>query len=643
MPKNMINEAYLREFFGIPEGQEGEEELAGIRSRLERLQFGHGEDICTIDGEPDGMFFLESGSAVVLDRDGDQINVMREGQYFGEYGVLSGQRRLSTVRSQGRTIVYKMSSEDVVEVLSRHPGVYGELMKRVYGQVSRKHSQLMALSRMQRGILRDPGNKAPMSPLHMVIHYGVLAVIFILCSVLVPAGSPGPVFLVPLSLMVVYVILTRRTVESLVVSGMLAAVLLYRSGLAAGYADALMKSMAAPDNVFTVLVMALMGSVVTLIEASGAVTAFKKLIDRKVSTKKGTMFAAVGVMAVTAIDDCLNMLCAATGVRTAADEHRIPREDTGLLLSFLPTTLCSFIPFSLWGIFVIGSITPGAGNEAASLFCRAIPFNFYSIVTVVCMLLFCADKLPRVRKLRAARQRVEAGEDLWPEGSERYLSHEDQEVWGKVINLVLPVAVLAVSCLAVRSLRSGSFTLDSACGLTAALVFMFFLYCLQGIMSPEKFFEHLVSGIQSMALPILLYLLTMCFTSMLEQQAVSEFFDEAVGLFDRVSPLIPASLFLVSTLLTVALGSSWAMYVIGFPVAMHVAAAAGLSLPLCVGAVCSAGIAGEKNCIFTSDSLSVGNAIGCNPDAVLSVRMQYSIRFTVISLIMYTAAGFIFR
>ena len=170
MPKNMINEAYLREFFGIPEGQEGEEELAGIRSRLERLQFGHGEDICTIDGEPDGMFFLESGSAVVLDRDGDQINVMREGQYFGEYGVLSGQRRLSTVRSQGRTIVYKMSSEDVVEVLSRHPGVYGELMKRVYGQVSRKHSQLMALSRMQRGILRDPGNKAPMSPLHMVIH-----------------------------------------------------------------------------------------------------------------------------------------------------------------------------------------------------------------------------------------------------------------------------------------------------------------------------------------------------------------------------------------------------------------------------------------------------------------------------------------
>ena len=36
--------------------------------------------------EPDGMYFLESGTAVVLDREGEQINVLREGQYFGEYG-----------------------------------------------------------------------------------------------------------------------------------------------------------------------------------------------------------------------------------------------------------------------------------------------------------------------------------------------------------------------------------------------------------------------------------------------------------------------------------------------------------------------------------------------------------------------------
>jgi Na+/H+ antiporter NhaC len=160
-------------------------------------------------------------------------------------------------------------------------------------------------------------------------------------------------------------------------------------------------------------------------------------------------------------------------------------------------------------------------------------------------------------------------------------------------------------------------------------------------MSPEQFVEHMVTGIQSMALPILLYLLTICFSTLLEQQAMSAYFDTLVEKLVPMSPLMPAMLFLVSTVFTVLLGSSWAMFAIAFPVAVHVSAAAGVSLPLCIGAVCAAGIAGEKNCTFTSDSLSVGNAIGCDPGAILRLRLPYSLWFTGISLLLYLAAGFL--
>ena len=98
MSKLRIDDDFLRDFFGIKADAEGKRELADIRKRLERVQFDHNQDICTIDQEADGMYFLESGTAVVLDRDGEQINVMRAGSYFGEYAVLSGGRRLSTVR-----------------------------------------------------------------------------------------------------------------------------------------------------------------------------------------------------------------------------------------------------------------------------------------------------------------------------------------------------------------------------------------------------------------------------------------------------------------------------------------------------------------------------------------------------------------
>ena len=639
MSKLRIDDEYLRDFFGIGTDAEGRRELADIRRRLVRVQYDHNQDICTIDDESDGMYFLESGIAAVLDREGEQINVMRPGSYFGEYAVLSGRRRLSTVRSVGKTVVWRLGNEDFMDILRRHPDIYGDMMKRVYGEVSRKHTQMLTLSRLQRGVLQHPSNERPMTWRRMLVQYGILAIVFIVSLVLVPKESAGPVFLLPLGLMTVYVLVTRRTLESLVVSGIYAALLYSRSGLACSYADALMNTICDPGNGETVLVLCLMGGMVALIEASGAVTAFKKLADRKVHSAQGAKLSLLGIMAVTSVDEGLNMLCGASGVKSAADEQRLPREATGLMLSFLPVPLCSFLPFSLWGIFVIGTIQVAYGSGSTGLFCRSIPYNFFSILAVLAMLMFSLGVLPRIRRLKQAEDRVKEGGSLWPEGSERYLTQEEGELWGKIANLILPVAVFVLTSLTLRSLWSGSFILDSACGLVATILFMFILYCAQGLLTPEQFVEQLIVGIQSVVLPILLYLLTCCFSTLLEQQAMGVYFDMMV---ERLAPMIrlmPAVLFLVSSVFAMLLGSSWAMFAISFPVAIHLSAAAGISLPLCIGAVCAAGISGELNCLFTSDSLSIANAIGCDPKAILRLRLPYSLIFTAACLVLYLITG----
>ncbi len=181
MPKNRIDDKFIQDFFQIGDDEEDRQEIEEIKKKLKRQQFENGKDICVIDGEPDCMYFLETGTAIVLSREGEQINIMHEGQYFGEYGVLSKQKRLSTVRSLGRTIVYRLDADDMMSILAKHPEVYGELMKRVYGQVSGKHSQILALSGMRKGILQHPSNQTPLSKRRMVIQYGILALIYILC------------------------------------------------------------------------------------------------------------------------------------------------------------------------------------------------------------------------------------------------------------------------------------------------------------------------------------------------------------------------------------------------------------------------------------------------------------------------------
>lgn len=634
-----ISEKYIGEFFGLTPDETGKQELAEIKGKLKKMVFEHGHDIVTIDEEPDGMYFIESGTAVVLGREGEQLNILHIGQYFGEYGVLSGQKRLSTVRALGRTVVFKMESEDLLSFLQKHPDIYGEFMKRVYGQLSNKHSQILALSGMRKGVLTHPSNTVPLSHKQLLINYGGLLLIYILASLFIPADTSFPVFVIPIAFMLLYVFVTKRTVESLITSCILAAILVYRAGLFPGFTDALMDTMGAADNVFTVLVMALMGAMINLIVYSGGVTAFEKSAAKTGKTPRGIFLSSLGIMTATSIDDGLNMLCASYAAYTPAKEKGVVREKLALFYSLLPTVLSSFFPLSLWAIFVIGTLSATVKSDALAIFCRSIPFNFFSILTVIAMVLFAFGKLPRTRQIKTAEARYKETGALWPAGSEKYLSIHETEVWGKITNVMLPIAVLAVSSLAVRSFVTKSFVVDSAVGLMVTLAFMFLMYCFREIMSPEQFMEHLVDGISGVTLPIIMYLLTMCFSSMLDTLGLHVYLAEAIEIVDEYMFLLPAATFVLAMLLTMLLGSSWAMYAITFPVVLGLTKTLGLNPLLFVGAIAGAGIAGEKNCAFTAEALNVGTAVGINPLAARRVRISYSAAITVVTALCYVGAG----
>lgn len=635
-----INEEFIAEFFGIGDSPEEKKELAHITGKLKRLVFENNTDICTIDDDPDGMFFIESGTAIVLGRDGSQLNVLHNGQYFGEYAVLSGEKRLSTVRAHGRCVVYKMESEDLLDYLREHRAVYSEFMKRVYSQVSSKHAHILTLSGRKRGVLNHPANDIPMTKKQIAIHYSILFLIYILAYFLVPVNTTVPVFILPLILMLLYVLITKRTIESLLVSSILAAVLVYRNGMFAGLTDAILDTMGEMDNVFTVLVMALIGGMINLITVSGGVTAFEKKAAKIEKTPKSVFLTSMGIMAATSIDDGLNLLCASYASHFPAKKCGIVREKLALFYSLLPTVLSSFLPLSLWGIYVIGTLAATEKTGSTELFCRSIPYNFFSIITLIAMLLFSFGLLPKNRQLKEAEKRYKETSALWPSGSEGFLNYHSREVWGKISNVMLPILVLAVSSLAVRSLLSKKFVLDSAVGLMVAIAFMFILYTIRGIMSPEQFIDNLVDGIAGSMLPIILYLLTMCFASLLDSLGLHLYMESIIDVFDKTVVLLPVITFVFSLLLTIALGSSWSMYAIIFPIVLNLVKTMGLNPAFFVGVIAGAGIAGEKICPFTAEGTDVGIAVGINPAAAQKVRISYSLALSGITAFVYLISGF---
>jgi len=404
-----------------------------------------------------------------------------------------------------------------------------------------------------------------------------------------------------------------------------------------------MDTMKQPDNVFTVLVMALMGGMVNLIVVSGGVTAFEKTAARYSKSERGTFISSLGIMAITSIDDGLNMLTASYAAHKPAKEHRIVREKLALFYSMLPTVFSSFFPLSLWGIFVTGTLSASVRNEAALLFVRSIPFNFFSVITLTAMILFAFGKLPYNNQLKEAERRKEQSGALWPTGSEKYLSVHDKEVWGKKINVILPILVMAVSSIAVRSLINKSLVTDSAVGLMVALAFMFLLYCFEKVMTPEQFMEHLIEGMSGSTLPIILYLLTINFSTLLDSLGLHAYLADMIGLFDHMLFLLPAVIFVLAMAVTMAFGSSWSMYAVIFPIALNLTRHLGIDPALMVGAIAGAGIAGEKNCAFTAESFNIANAVGINPEAAKKIRISYSAVFTAITVVAYLIAGLIMR
>ncbi|MCQ2539936.1 MAG: cyclic nucleotide-binding domain-containing protein [Acetatifactor sp.] len=490
----IVTKEYIRNFFCLGNDESSDAELETIYARLERISFENGENICVIDDDPDGMYFLESGTVVVLNREEEQVNLMYEGQYFGEYAVLSHTKRLSTVQAAGRCTVYKLSEWDMQDILAQHPGIYGEFMKRVYAQLTKKHTKILEVTRMRRRNIADKRNQKPMPLGQMCLCYGITTAIIVLLGVFSACFPKVPMFFAPLILMLGYALITRRIVEAMLVGSLSASVILYRGAFLTGFADDLFTTVGNPDSVGTAIDMSLMGCVVALTLASGSVTSFRKHMQKRVKTRRGAKLATLGIMMTSAIDEDLCTYCAAESAFETVDEQKIPHEEMALIYGLAPTVLCSFVPFSMWGIWVMGTFNPIADGNSFMLYVRSIPYNFFSILTLLALILFCFGGLPLTKQLKEARKRVKEGGNLWPKGSEAYLNQDRTATWGHAYNLILPILVMIIATCLVRTISGGTFEADTNVGLMVTLIFMFFLYCGQRIISPDNFIRKATDG-----------------------------------------------------------------------------------------------------------------------------------------------------
>lgn len=93
---------------------------------------------------------------------------------------------------------------------------------------------------------------------------------------------------------------------------------------------------------------------------------------------------ALGVLIF--IDDYFNCLTVGSVMLPVTDSHKVSRAKLAYLIDATAAPICMIAPISSWAA-AVSKYAEGTGMNGIELFIRAIPYNYYSLMTLLFILL----------------------------------------------------------------------------------------------------------------------------------------------------------------------------------------------------------------------------------------------------------------
>lgn len=463
-----------------------------------------------------------------------------------------------------------------------------------------------------------------------------------LLSFLMPteASEFGAWSLLPATFLIVYIFITKRILESLVLSCLMGLIMAAKTvNVFSEFSTILTDTMLDPDMAWLIIVCGLMGSIIALIERAGGAIAFGNWATKHAKGEKSSLVWTWIMGIAIFLDDYLNSMAVGSCMRSLTDKFKVPREMLAYVVDSTAAPLCVLIPISTWAVFAVDLLEAnGWAPEGMGLvyFIQTIPYNFYAWVAAIMVILVIFRVIPVFGPMKKAYARVAAGGPLAPEGSEKIdLYSGDTLTFAKtprIINLVIPIISLVVFTLI--------FDIDLQMGVICTIPVMFILYLAQGIMNAEEFADCVVKGLQNMIMPLLLMVLAWVFAAMSEQIGFTQYVIDTVAANVGVA-LLPFVVFVALAITQFVTGTNWGLYIIALPIVIPLAIQMDANIALSVGAVISAGVLGSHCCFYSDATVLTSAACGCDNLRHAVTQMPYGILAGVIAAVMFLVCGFI--
>ena len=467
--------------------------------------------------------------------------------------------------------------------------------------------------------------------------------------------------LAPPIIAIVLALVTKEVYSSLFI-GVLSGALLYSNFNIIGAVnaivnDGLIANLADSWNAGILIFLVLLGIMVALVNAAGGSAAFGRWAKTHVKTRTGAQLATFALGVLIFIDDYFNCLTVGSVMRPVTDGHKISRAKFAYVIDATAAPICMIAPISSWA----AAVTSVVGEEnGLSYFVRAIPYNFYSLLTIVMIITIAVMKLDYGPMARHERNAM-AG-DLFSD--ENHVETEDEIVSakGRVIDLILPIVLLIASCIIGMIYTGGFFDAESGAyfnlatafansdasaglswGALISVVFTVLYLVARRVITFQTAMNAIPKGFCAMVPAILILVFAWTLGGITRGMLGADIFVKLAigGAAESLAAFLPAVIFLIAFGLAFATGTSWGTFGILLPIVITVFSGAGEILIISMSA-CLAGAVCGDHCSPISDTTIMASAgAQCNHVNHVSTQLPYALTVAGVSVVAYILAGFI--
>ena len=459
--------------------------------------------------------------------------------------------------------------------------------------------------------------------------------------------------LVPPIIAIGLALITKEVYSSLFIGAVAGA--LFYAGFHVEALDSLLNDgivAAISDNAGIFMFLVLLGILVALLNKAGGSAAFGRWAKTHIKTRGGAMLATFLLGVLIFVDDYFNCLTVGSVMRPVTDGHRISRAKLSYLIDATAAPICMIAPISSWAAAVSGVVEDYSGFD---LFVRAIPFNFYSLLTIVMVLFLCKSGMDYGPMRRHELNAIRNG-DLFTEGEQPEAVQEVSNPRARVIDLVLPIVVLVVLCVAgliysgVLAGGVGIFGAFENCdaffglpwGALIALVFTVIYFIARRVITFKEAMSCVPAGFCPWVRSILILTLATSLKNMTSLLGAKEFVGTLMksassGLYS----LLPAVIFLVACGLAFATGTSWGTFGILIPIVTEVFKADFTLMIVGVSACLAGAVFGDHVSPISDTTIMASAGAQCNHINHVSTQFPYAATVAAVSFVTYIVAGFV--